>query len=332
MYHELNNDDLKNELARLGKVLTASERDRIASAQHQAAAHINSEYDGSLPESDDLSAVDRQLVRVPGVVKLINDIGDTVLTVARALIVFGVPVILAFVLVVEVQRVMHGVEMFEVDAGLAALGAWVLVLSNLALELIVYYVNERAGYRPERRRRRSLVLMWRRFKYFAGLQSDWQPVEHSPAHRWESLTGLLTWAILALALLGSMKGVMAQLDGMTWYEGLLSIVRDSNLVLMTTWAGGLLFALVVVKVAQALTAYVAQRAAEFAVELETRAALATADNPAVQEHEQRRAAELAEAAVDIERQFLLAKLYKHAEKQATPDPLPASTNGHYETT
>jgi hypothetical protein len=67
-----------------------------------------------------------------------------------------------------------------------------------------------------------------------------------------------------------------------WTEAIVAIVAESSLAEMSTWAGGLLFALAAVLVAQGLSRYVAIRAVEIVANMEARS---VADPYAVQVEE-----------------------------------------------
>ncbi|MEO0599102.1 MAG: hypothetical protein AAF126_23535, partial [Chloroflexota bacterium] len=98
-------------------------------------------------------------------------------------------------------------------------------------------------------------------KYWFGITDNWQPRHKSPAHSIKVYSRLLTVTILVLALAGSMRDAISQVEG-NWVQGIQSIATDSSLSEIVEWSGGLLFALALVVGAQRLTAYIAQRASE----------------------------------------------------------------------
>lgn len=174
---------------------------------------------------------------------------------------FFVIVILSLVLVVEIQRVAHGIALFEVSEQSAYLGAFVLVMMLLTLEFVIHYVETKQGYHQEQKKQFSLRLFARWMKYFIGASDDWSERLKSPAQAIKSYSRLLTITILALALGGSMADTISAVDG-NWMQGMRAIALDSSLLEIVRWSGGLLFALALVIGAQRLTAYVAQRASE----------------------------------------------------------------------
>jgi hypothetical protein len=304
----MNNEKLKAELAARGKVLTDSQRAKIAEQQRLESARIRAEFEASAPTIDTTkTALDRALERVPALVAVIQDIGDTVLTVSRSIIVSLLPVVLALALYVEAQRVQHGLMLFETSYDLAVLGAWFLVFANLLLELVIHWKNITAGYSPERKTKRSLRIFWRNARYFIGLDEQWTEKHHGPAHRYEIVLSVVTMAILALAIAGSMTDALRAQSG-NWLEGFIAIFTVSTLLEMVTWGSGLLFALTVVKVSQALTSYVAGRSMEFAYELVKRATPEL--HPALQAHQAALEAAIEDSRAAIEREHLLAALAK----------------------
>ncbi|MEM9955673.1 MAG: hypothetical protein AAF846_28995 [Chloroflexota bacterium] len=172
---------------------------------------------------------------------------------------FGVIVILIFVVIVEIQRVAHGVELFESNG--AYTGAAVLVLLLLTLEFIIHYVETKEGYHREIQTAFSLRQVREWWKYFFGFGQHYAPQHLSPAERIKSYSRLLAITILALALGGSMDNAISQVDA-TWTQGLQTILFQSTLAEMVEWIAGVLFALTLVIGSQRITAYVAQRAAE----------------------------------------------------------------------
>lgn len=175
---------------------------------------------------------------------------------------FFVIVILILVLAVEIQRVAHGILLFEKSTNLAYLGAFVLVMMLLTLEFVIHYVESKTGYHQDRKSDFSLRLFARWLGYFLGGGNEWTAHLKSPAHSIKSYSRLLTLTILALALGGSMSDTLATVQG-NWMSGIQTIALESSLLEIVEWSGGLLFALALVIGAQRLTAYVAQRAAEY---------------------------------------------------------------------
>ncbi len=203
----------------------------------------------------------------PRFLESLHAVSDVLMMLAQTLIVaFGVPGVLALLLVVEHQRVMHGIQLFEADSGLASFFAAALVMLNLVLEFQIHYVEGKAGYEQSRATRWSLRTWAKNMVYMLGFGKNWQPVDLSPAQRYRALLRLVTFTILALALAGSMRATIEQQPG-AWHQAIIAIVAESKLLDMATWAGGLLAALAAVLAAQGLSRYIALRCAEIALSM-----------------------------------------------------------------
>lgn len=260
-------EQAKQEATHAGYVLTPRDIDNISALQ----------------EAEKLRLARVTTRRQPGRIERFNDsyprllegmlgVGDVLLTLAQTLIIaFGIPAVLVLLLIVEQQRVVHGIQLFETEASLAAFAAWALVILNLVLEFQIHYVEHQAGYTQSRDTQFSLKIWWRNMRYTLGLGGDWKPRELSPAQRYRRILRLVTFSILALALAGSMKVVIAQTPG-AWYEALGAIFRESDLLTMFVWLGGLLFAGAAVLAAQGLSRYVAIRCVEIVGQMNERQA------------------------------------------------------------
>lgn len=206
----------------------------------------------------------------PAFLRFLGGLGDVLITTSQTLIVsFGVPIVLILLLVVEHSRVMQGILTFETHRDMASFAAWSLVLLNTILEFVVHYIESKAGYHEQRNRKPSLRIQLEKFLYWIGFgwAESWQPIELSPAHRYRRLLRLITFSVLALALAGSMRSVMDLQEG-AWFEALQNILLQSTLSQMTTWLGGLLFALAAISGAQNLTAYLAVKVAEITLQMQ----------------------------------------------------------------
>jgi len=304
-----------------GVLLTPTDRARIA--QIQAAERQRLE--AAAPAGRTFA--DRWNAFYPRLLQMIVSLGETLLTFAQTLIVnLGVPLVLVLLLVVEHQRVVHGIMLFEADAALASFAAAALVMLNLVLEFQTHYVEHRAGYEQARALRWSLRIWLQNMAYRLGIGDAWQEQQLSPAQRYRRLLGLVTFSILALALAGSMRTVIEQQPG-AWYEAIISIVTESNLGMMMTWAGGLLFAAAAVLSAQGLSRYVAIRCVEILGNMQQTAASdphaaavdqagATAALALIQEKLERRRAKEAEKA----RPFLVTEPPATDEDTAPAEP------------
>lgn len=224
----------------------------------------------------------------PTFLEFLVGLGDVIMMTARTTLVsLGLPVLLCLLLYVEHERVKHGISLFETSHNLASLGAWALVLANTTLEFLVHYVEDRAGYRHPAKTAFSLRLWAGNVAYALGLGRGWSARLLSPAHEQRRILRLVTVAILALALTGSMESALAGQAG-AWYMGLAAIVTESSLLEFVVWAGGLLFTLAAVRLAQVVTGYIARKCAEISLTIATREEISAhpQDNPGQDEKPQ----------------------------------------------
>lgn len=240
-----------------GVTLTPADKAKIGAlqqAERERLIEIN-------PERK-LTRADRWNRFYPVALKTIITVGETLLTFAQTVIVsLGIPLVLILLLIVEQQRVLHGIALFESDRALAEFAATALVLLNLVLEFQVHYIEDKAGYQESQASAWSFRIGWQSAAYTLGFGETWIPRALSPANRYKRLLRLVTFTILSLALVGSMRAVIEVTNG-AWYEAVVSILTDSSLLLMMTWLGGLLFAAAAVLSAQGLSRYVAIRCVE----------------------------------------------------------------------
>lgn len=196
-----------------------------------------------------------------------HNISGAIMLIGQTLIAaFFVIIALILILIVEIQRVAHGIQLFEQGDWLAYSGAFVIVMTLLTVEFVIHYVETKEGYIHQRRSDWSFRLFFNDLKYWLGYENKeegvvWQPRLKSPAHEIKKYSRLLTGTILALAVGGSMTDAIAGVQG-NWYTGLVAIATESTLLEMVSWLGGGFYALALVLGAQRLTSYVAQRAAE----------------------------------------------------------------------
>ena len=255
--------------AQQGVLLSPSAQQRIAAAQRAERERLD-----ATQQRGPATFADRWNSFYPRLLQMLISVGETILTFSQTVITaLGVPVVLVLLLIVEHHRVVEGILLFDESPTFAGFAALALVLLNLVLEFQTHYIEHQAGYVEDRRQRWSLRLWLQNTLYRLGAGKDWQPQQLSPAARYKSLLRLVTFTILALALVGSMRGIIAQTPG-AWYIALVTIVTESSLLLMLTWVGGLLFAAAAVLSAQGLSRYVAIRCVEILAQMEQ-----TADDP-----------------------------------------------------
>jgi hypothetical protein len=313
--NELTNlQDLEQIAAKNGIRFTKADYKNIRKAQDEARQNYEIERAAELEAAGNTWA-DRFMRWYPKLLETIANAGNILITISQSLIVnIGVPLVLILLLIVEQQRVYHGIELFEVNQGLAAFAATSLVVLNLVLEVIAYHVEYTKGYEAERDKRWSLRIAFRNFLYRIGWGDDWRVQQLSPAQWAHSLLRIVTFTILALALAGSMKVVIQQQSG-AWYSALWAILTQSNLLDMMTWLGGLLFAAAAVFSAQGLSRYVAIRTVEI------RASMVVSNNDDLQDATDQAAATAAYAilvdkmqkqGVTVHENFTLAPLPQYS--------------------
>jgi hypothetical protein len=198
----------------------------------------------------------------PKFLKTLIGIGDVLITGTQTvLIAFGVPALLIMLMIVEQQRVYHGMALFEIVESLAAFSAWVLVLANLVFELLIGWKENQVGYTEPPKTDFSFRTLAKRIRYILGRDTDWQPRQKSPAIRYKAVLRIVTFTILVLALAGSMRSIIQTTNG-NWVGAIWQVFTQSTLLQMVTWIGGLLFAVAAVLSAQALSQYVALKVIE----------------------------------------------------------------------
>ena len=247
-----------------GIALTPANRAQIAAAQRAELERLQALEQNDQP-SKQPGWVDKFNAFYPRFLESLHAASEVLLTLAQTVIVaFGIPATLVLLMVVEHQRVYHGIALFEVDQALASFAGAALVILNLVLEFQIHYVESKSGYTQERERYWSLRIWWSNARYTLGMDDKrqrWAERQKSPATRYRRLLGLVTFSIVALALAGSMHTAIANQPG-AWHQALISILTDSSLGEMMTWLGGLLFTAAAVLSAQGLSRYVALRCAE----------------------------------------------------------------------
>jgi hypothetical protein len=265
--------DAEQYAAQNGIALTPANRAQIAAAQRAEMERLQSlEGDSSQPAKAP-GLVDKFNQFYPRFLESLHAASEVLLTLAQTVIVaFGIPATLVLLMIVEHQRVYHGIALFEVDTALASFAGAALVILNLVLEFQIHYVESRAGYVAERETRWSLRIWAANARYTLGIndgRARWQERHKSPATRYRRLLSLVTFSIVALALAGSMHSAIQQQTG-AWHVALITIVTDSTLGEMMTWLGGLLFTAAAVLSAQGLSRYVALRCAEILAGMQTK--------------------------------------------------------------
>lgn len=254
-------NEVEQAAAKLGVRFTAGDYEAIRRAQAEQRKTIAAEQAAILAERGN-GLADRFMASYPKLLASIAAAGNIIITFSQAVIVnLGAPIVLVLLLIVEQQRVLHGMALFEASPELASFGAWALVVVNLGLEIIAHHIEFTKGYEAERATRWSLRIWAKNMGYRLGIGRNWHEQELSPAAWAHGALSLVTMTILALALAGSMRAVIEQQEG-AWYMALIDIVTRSSLLDMLTWLGGLLFAAAAVITAQRLSRYIAIRTVE----------------------------------------------------------------------
>ncbi len=307
-----NNEQLRNILAENGKLLTENERRTIAETQEQAGRIVEQQFEPFRPSEaqQEVGTLERMLLGVPAVVNFISDVGNTLTTLTQAMIPASLPFLLVFLVFAEAERVRYGVALFEVHDYLAYIVAYILVIGNAFVELAIQHRHAASDYQRATGYQFSFRLFARRMGYVFGVGDNWSPMPKSPALRLERLQAALTASILFLAIGGSMTETIERQQG-NWRAGFVAIFRDSTLLEMLTWLSGLVAAVVIVLLAQAIVAYAYGRASEYYYELvERRGQLESGASPDLERWQEERHAAVVEAQQQAEREILIRILSK----------------------
>lgn len=344
-------------VASQGVTLNKTQRDALATAQNEirvqyanaldeecdriySAFQQELELENSIPKASASRlerAVEALTTNLPKWLSAIQGVGKVIITTLFTVIVeFGLLLILPLLLFVEITRVAHGVALFESDGGLQTLAAAVLVGANFVLEAVIHHRETVENYRLPRAADFSLRSWANNMAYILGMSRDWKPRLKSPAYRERSVLRVVTFAIIALALAGSMRDELKLQGEDAWYKAFADILTTSNSLTFTTWLTGLIFTLCAVLLAQVLTRYVAARAAETYASLaltsdtskedEVMAARIEATRSAVAAREHAAQEQLAADLARLEMEHVIAAIAKANEKAAkaqTTDFLPA---------
>jgi len=295
-----------------GVTLTAADKKKIAALQIAERDRLQ-----KLDNAKNKTFADRWNQFYPRLLKTIVSTGETVLTFSQTVIVsLGIPVVLVLLLIVEHQRVMSGIKLFESSTALASFAGWALVLLNLVLEFQSHHIEHKSGYEQERSLRWSLRIWLSNMAYRLGIGENWNEQPLSPAARYRRLLKLVTFSILALALAGSMRSVIEKTNG-AWYDALANILTQSSLLLMLTWAGGLLFAAAAVLSAQGLSRYVAIRCVEIITDMESHQTI----------EEDKFTVQIEQAGANVAIAIVNEKIAQKAAKNGEEIPVPLSPNG-----
>lgn len=201
-------------------------------------------------------------------------IGDILLVlVQNSIVAFGTLVVLGLLLVVEVHAVKLGLMTFEPDEWFATLGAVLLVILSLSVKFQEVYADflthdQRTRYQIAKSIAPSLRLTVRGWMYWLGIGRNWTERELPASHAFSATRRYVTWAILALAIVGRLNEAIQTIsvgaDGVSigWLDGLQRLVTESSLSEMTPWIAALVFTWAAVKSSQQLTGYVAVRVIE----------------------------------------------------------------------
>ncbi|MEP7284324.1 MAG: hypothetical protein ABI947_00990 [Chloroflexota bacterium] len=257
--------------AKMGIVLPPEYHSEASQAERRRYAELETRLARETPQGGTAAFVERFNRFYPKFLQTLLGVGDVLITATQTvLIAFGVPLLLLMLLIVEQQRVYHGVMLFEVAQALAGFSAIVLVVANLVFELLISWKEHKAGWQEPPSYEFSFRLWARRLAYMFGNRDSWQPTPKSPALRFKVVLRIITFTILVLALAGSMRNVIEGVQG-DWYAAIIKVLTHSTLLEIVTWAGGLLFAVAAVLSAQALSQYVAQKVIEVVAAMQSSA-------------------------------------------------------------
>ena len=173
----MHNEELRAKLAADGKVLTSKQREQLADQQEAAAEIVRRQYEASRPEieTEQATGLDALLVRIPSVVNAIHDMGNTLTTIAQAIIPSLLPFLLVALIFAEAERVRHGVQLFESYRYLSYIVAYILVLGNAFLELAIQHKRERTGFEEDNRYEFSLRIWGTQLWYLVDSVTNGNP-------------------------------------------------------------------------------------------------------------------------------------------------------------
>lgn len=210
--------------------------------------------------------------RVPSVVetvRFLTNLSDTTLAFARNASITLVLPILSLGTYVEGQRVLHGILLFESEYPvLAGLGAALLVMSNVVIEIIIDYIDEKHEYEEPLEQHFSFRIYFDWLLYVIGFfkGKKWEVREKPPSARWRRTKSFITFSILLLALIGSLEDQFKKYDDVDWFEGIVEIATKSSINELMTILSGFIFAAAVVGITQAYSSYASKRAIEFTLD------------------------------------------------------------------
>src|SRR5437870_5314709 len=246
----IDSTELTRQAAELGVTLTAADERAIAARQRELRKKWELEDEQKTKGQSQFVRVTDNFNRYwPEFLKALLAVGAVFTSFVQTLVVsLVVPVILAVILFVEQQRITHGILLFEVNSGLAYLGAWAMVILNLSLEFAAEFTEQGSGYRQPIQYKASLRSWLSNLAYFVGIagwRKTWSRQEVSPAKRIRDTQMLVTVATMVLAIGGSMEKAISTTPG-NWVTGIETIIQSSTLAQMFSWNGGFLFAIVLV--------------------------------------------------------------------------------------
>src|SRR5262249_35089253 len=120
--------DAETYAAKMGYFFTPDEFAQATNLETQHRSELQAQAAAESPKTG-ISAFVEQFNRLyPKFLQTLLGIGDVLITMTQTiLIAFGVPALLVMLMIVEQQRVDHGMALFEVTGPLAAFSATVLV-------------------------------------------------------------------------------------------------------------------------------------------------------------------------------------------------------------
>lgn len=169
-----------------------------------------------------------------------------------------IPVILIGVIIVEIPRVQSGIQIFDPNPDHAKIGAIVLVLLVLVLELLVQYLEQKDGYEKSKNYVFSIRTFLSRIRYFIGYGDDFEPKLKSPATRYKNVLALVRNGVIFLSVVGTMQFAIeaASESDLPWHQAIVEVFYNSDLQTITNWLVGLVFALIIVRSSTSLSSYI----------------------------------------------------------------------------
>lgn len=194
----------------------------------------------------------------PKFIKFIEQFSSIVFSILNTILnTFFILFIFGLVVLVEIPRVEMGIKLIDDNSYHATQAAIATVFSFLTLYSLTFYVRKLYDEEITTKYKFSLRVVLNYLKYLLGFSE----LEALPKSVYiTSAATISKWTIIVLSVVGTMQQQIRQTGDLKWYEGLINVLLDSNLELMSTWILGLLFAYFLTTVSSALAYHIAYMA------------------------------------------------------------------------